>query len=264
MNKTAERKRKNGVSWGKYADNEFLKVPKALLRNLVSLDITPGELEWILVVLTYQYHPNELPFVGHERLTEATGKGQRQSQAIGKSLVKKGLLRKASRGAKPDGTRNSNKYDFSQLFERVEKIAQQQGGTKHKESAANQPSNPITRAPSQHEVLFGKPPYNTMSLDERLNGPSADSLEAIALVPFLSGVVIKAGYHSVKDELLLIFLRRVRNSFPRVDYRKAISTWSLAMSECPSPKRIARDNVFGELEEWFANSPEAEDDGLPH
>ena len=114
----------NQVGWarrfGRLADHGIVAVPSLLFRFQGALGLSPEETWFITFVLSYKWDERD-PYPSLREISKLSGVPRTTLVRYKDSLVRKGLLR-IRRRRQPRGGYASHQYDFSPLFERMERI----------------------------------------------------------------------------------------------------------------------------------------------
>lgn len=109
--------------WGtRVAADGHAQVPHTLVRNQGRLDLSDGEMCTLIALIDAWWGLNQLPFLSTATLAKRRGVSQRTIERQLNSLLKKGLISKASR----QGVRDA--YVFDGLKAELEKLAAERAG----------------------------------------------------------------------------------------------------------------------------------------
>ena len=102
-------------------------IPVALFHYQREIDLTPQEIWFISYILAHKWD-ERLPYPSLVRMAERSGISYRTLHRYKDSLVEKGYLEVISRETESGG-QDSNAYDFTGLFIRLEELVLEQGST---------------------------------------------------------------------------------------------------------------------------------------
>lgn len=101
-------------------------IPTALFTYGAILDLSPQETWFISYILAHKWD-EDLPYPSLRKMAERTGLSVRQLHRIKDSIIDKGYLALVPRHRASDGGQDSNAYDFSGLFARLEELLRSEG-----------------------------------------------------------------------------------------------------------------------------------------
>lgn len=96
----------------------YVQVPNLLIMHLADLDVRPTELMFLLTILVHR-RTRKNPYPSLNTISNYGGKARGTMQGAARSLEKKGLIRRISRGGN-----KTNEYDITPLINRLESYAQ--------------------------------------------------------------------------------------------------------------------------------------------
>lgn len=131
-------------------------IPLALLRYQKELNITPGEMGFIVHLLSYRWRGDRVAHPSLEKMSELTGMSVRVLHKYKTSLLAKKLIGVKNRYHKESGAQLTNEYDFTPLFKKLCEIIE----SHEKENAdrSKEFSEPIIKIPV---VVSDKSPGNS-------------------------------------------------------------------------------------------------------
>ncbi|MEO6526902.1 MAG: hypothetical protein ABIP93_09785 [Gemmatimonadaceae bacterium] len=101
--------------------NGFLAVPRTFLLHASRMGITPSEVHFILVLLTFKWNDAN-PFPSYELLAAMLDTSAAQARKLARQLDEKGFLRRIPR-FRQTGGKSTNEFDLGPLFGRLEQRA---------------------------------------------------------------------------------------------------------------------------------------------
>ncbi len=110
-------------------------IPTALFTYQALLDLSPQEAWFISYILAHKWD-EDLPYPSLRKMAERTGLSVRQLHRIKDAIVDKGYLQLVPRHRADDGGQDSNAYDFSGLFGRLEELLRSEGRETERRQAA--------------------------------------------------------------------------------------------------------------------------------
>lgn len=116
-------KTKVSSKWGDYISNKgWIAIPSSIIKNQKKLNITSSELNIILILLSYWWEEDNLPFPSKKLMADIIGCDISTIRRNIKSLEDKGLINREYR-KQPivDGKykNQSNKYNFKGLIDKI-------------------------------------------------------------------------------------------------------------------------------------------------
>ena len=168
-------------------------IPTALFTYGALLELSPQETWFISYILAHKWD-EDLPYPSLRRMAERTGLSVRQLHRIKDAIVEKGYLVLVPRHRAEDGGQDSNAYDFSGLFGRIEELLRVDGRTVSTQQEAPYPDSRSDPPPLRAVAAEAPPRRPTVST--RAPAP-APSMAVGPVTPATPGVRARAAVGAV-------------------------------------------------------------------